>query len=209
MLPRSGVLRRLLAPGVLLLLAFAASCSDSTAPQQKSTSELHFLAFAANAPAIQDTVVTFYAKLGENREIRLRYAPIPGSTQTEEFLRFEVPGDALLSRPDGSAFVQGDSILITVRLADLSHLKFDFQPSGLRFKPDHAARLRIEFAHADQDLNGDGVEDSRDIQLLETAGIWRQEAANQPWIRLADLLHLDTSEVEAAITGFTGYALAF
>ena len=195
--------------GLALVLALAASCSDATAPQEKTTSELHFLAFASNAPEIQDTTVTFYAKLGENREIRLRYAPIPGTTQTEEFLRFEVPGDALDRRPDGTPFARGDSILISVRLADLQHLKFEFQPSGLKFSNDHPARLRIEFAHADKDLDGNGVEDAHDAQLLATAGIWKQETPSDPWIRQSGILHLEIDEIEANIFSFTGYALAF
>jgi hypothetical protein len=195
--------------GLALLLAVVASCSDSTAPQQKTTSELHFLAFASNAPAIQDTVVRFFAKLGENREIRLRYVTAPGSTNTEEFLRFEVPGNALAFHPDGTPFAQNDSIQISIRLTDLRHLIFDFQPAGLRFSPDHPARLRIEFAHCDKDLNGDGVEDAQDVSLLGTAGIWKQETPDQPWVRLADVLHFDTQEVDADILGFTGYALAF
>ena len=195
-------------PGVVALLALVASCgADTTAPQQKPTSELHFIAFASNAPAIRDTVASFYAKRGENREIRLRYAPVSG--ESEEFLRFEVDAQALAFRPDGSAFAQGDSILITVRLTDLRHLKFDFQPAGLRFSADHPARLRVEFAHCDRDLNGDGVLDPQDQQLLLTAGIWRQEATTDPWERLAGSLHLDIDEVEASILGFTGYAFAY
>jgi hypothetical protein len=194
--------------GVVALLALVAGCgADTTAPQQKPTSELHFIAFASNAPAIMDTVVSFYAKLGDNREIHLRYAPVAG--QSEEFLRFEVPGEALARRPDGTAFAPGDSILITVRLTDVKHLKFDFQPAGLRFSADHPARLRVEFAHCDRDLNGDGVLDPQDQQLLLTAGIWRQETTSEPWVRLADVLHLEIDEVEANILGFTGYAFAY
>ena len=198
------------AAALAALLAVVASCSDTTAPpQQKTTDELHFIRFASNAPKIQDTVVSFYAKLGENREIRLRYAPVPGSSQTEEFLRFEVPGNALDRRPDGTPFAQGDSILITVRLANFQALVFDFQPSGLRFSADHPARLRVEFAHCDKDLNENGILDPNDAQLLLTAGIWKQETASQPWMRLADVLHIDLDQVDADILGFTGYAFAY
>ena len=194
--------------GVVALLALIAGCgADTTAPLQKPTSELHFIAFASNAPPILDTVASFYAKLGENREVRLRYAPVSG--QSEEFLRFEVPGEALARRPDGTAFALGDSILITVRLTDVKHLIFDFQPSGLRFSADHPARLRVEFAHSDKDLNGDGVEDAQDTQILLTAGIWKQESTSQPWVRQVDILHLELDEVEANIFGFTGYAFAY
>src|SRR5262245_16021610 len=195
---------------LVLLFAVAASCTDSTAPagQQKTTDDLHFIRFAPNAPQIRDTVLSFYAKLGENREIRLRYAAAPGA-ESEDFLRFEVPDNALDRRPDGTPFALGDSIRITVRLTSLTAMVFDFQPSGLRFRADHPARLRVEFAHADGDVNGDGVHDATDVQLLATAGIWKQETPGDPWVRLSDILHLELDEVEADIVGFTGYAFAY
>jgi len=196
------------AVALALLATVAASCSDATAPQEKTTSELHFLAFASSAPEIQDTTVSFYAKLGENREIRLRYVAAPGGT-AEEILRFEVPGNSLDRRPDGTPFAQGDSIKITVRIADLTKFKFDFQPSGLKFSSSHPARLRIEFAHADHDVNDDGAVNAQDDSLLATAAIWRQDSADQPWVRLDDVLELELNEVQADIFSFTGYALAF
>jgi len=194
----------------LALAAVAASsCGDSTAPEIRSESELHFVRFAADAPKILDTTVTFFAKKGENREIRLRYAPVPGSTETEEFLRFEVPNDALDRRPDGSVIAQGDSIQITVHVADFSQMLFEFQPAGLRFSSSRPARLKIEFHHGDHDLDHNGVVNATDDALKASLGIWRREQSGDPWIRISNLLHLDLEEAEAEIFGFTTYALAY
>src|ERR1041384_1792094 len=51
---------------------------------------------------------SFWARVGSDRQIRLFYQ---GNTPTDtgpEFLRFEVANDALLRRPDGSAFGHND-----------------------------------------------------------------------------------------------------
>jgi hypothetical protein len=57
----------------------------------------------------------------------------------EEFLRFEVPGDGLFRKPDGSAFQTGDSILITVTIDDPSRFLFRFEPLGC----GSARRIRL------------------------------------------------------------------
>ena len=193
---------------VLTLLMLAVSCADSTAPDVRPASELHFLRPAPNAPPLADTVVTFWAKRGVDREIRLRYAAASGG-ETEEFLRFKVPSEALAFRPDGRPFAVGDSVLITVRIADFSRLIVDFQPSGLRFSTAHPAELRIRFAHADHDFNGDGVEDNEDDEIESTLALWRQEAPGSPWIKLGGKLEVSLEEVEGELLGFSGYALAY
>jgi len=193
---------------ISIALAAAISCSDGTAPEIRSESELHFMRFATNAPRILDTTVSFWAKKGQNAEIRLRYAPTSGG-ESEEFLRFEVPGDALDRRPDGSVIAQGDSILITVTVADLSQLIFEFQPAGLRFAPNRPARLKIEFSHGDGDLDRNGLVDAADLALRATLGIWRREQPGQPWVQISDILKLELDEADADIFGFTTYALAY
>jgi hypothetical protein len=189
---------------LVLALIGAMSCGDSTAPIVRSENELHFVRFATDAPKILDTTLTFWAKKGTNSEIRLRYAG-----GTEDFLRFEVPGNALDRRPDGSVIAQGDSIQITVMVADLSQLMFEFQPAGLRFSPDHPARLKIEFQHGDDDLDRNGVVDAADIALRTTLGIWRRERPTDPWVQISNALKLELDEADADIFGFTTYALAY
>lgn len=194
----------------LAAVALLAACDDSpTGPEVRQDGELHFLRLGVNAPLLRDTVVTFYAKRGEDREVRLRYLVDPLSGETEEYFRFVVPSEALERRPDGTPFVLGDSIQITVRVANLTALVFDFQPSGLRFSAAHPARLRIEYARADDDLDEDGDIDVEDESLEQRIALWRQEAPGLPWVKMATLLHVETDEVEADLLGFTGYALAY
>lgn len=188
------------------LVAFAAavSCGDTTAPETRADGDLHFVRFAASSPEILDTTVSFWAKKGADAEIRLRYAGVD-----EDFLRFVVPGDALDRRPDGSVIALGDSIKITVTVVDLSRLIFEFQPSGLRFRADHPARLKIIFEHGDDDLDESGTVDATDVALRSSLAIWRREGANDPWVRLNDILKLELNEVEADLFGFSTYALAY
>lgn len=193
----------------IAVLAVVASCRDSTGPEQRQSSELHFLRFAANAPAILDVQASFWAKRGEDRELRMRYEPLPGTSESEEFLRFSVPAEALAARPDGTSIAVGDSVLITVTVVNLQELIFDFQPSGLRFNASKPARLKIQYSHADEDLDGDGDVDAEDATLETRIALWKRETSTAPWTRLSDLLHVETDEVEADIRGFTGYALAF
>lgn len=195
----------------VMLVSLAVSCNDGTAPiDQREASELNFLRPAADAPEFADTTVTFWAKRGSDREVRVRYAPVPGSTETEEFLRFTVPAEALERYPDGRPIAVGDSVFITVRIADFARLIVDFQPSGLRFSAEHPARLHIEYDHADDDLDGDGDVDDDDSRAETMLSLWRQEAPGQPWFRVtASQLEIDLDSVEADLTSFSGYALAY
>jgi hypothetical protein len=193
------------------LASLVASCNDGTAPvDQRPASELTFLRPAPGAPEFADTTVSFWAKRGDDREVRVRYAPLPGSTETEEFLRFKVPAEALARYPDGRPVALGDSVLITVRIADFSRMIVDFQPSGLGFSAAHPARLHIEYDHADDDLDGDGDVDGDDERSETLLALWRQEAPGQPWFRVTtSQLEIDLDSVEADITSFSGYALAY
>lgn len=194
-----------LAPIVLFI-----GCDEATSPDvARPSEELNFLRPSWNAPEIADTVVSFWAKRGEDREARMRYAPRAGSSEMEEFLRLSVPAAALERRPDGSAFAVGDSVLITVRVVDPVRMVFEFQPSGLRFSAESPARLRIEYGEADDDIDGDGDIDDRDQSLETQLAIWRQEAPGQLWHKVASVVFEDLEEVEGDIFGFSGYALAY
>ena len=189
----------------------AAACNDGTAPApvSRSADQLHFVRPAPSAASLPDTAVSFWAKRGEDRELRLYYNAQSGSGTGEEFLRFTVPAAALAQRPDGSAIAVGDSVLISVRVIDPSRLIVDFQPSGLRFSTGSPAHVRFELAETDSDLNGDGVVDSEDDSLKTQLSFWRQEAPGQPWFKVASAVFTDLDEVDADVFGFTGYALAY
>ena len=198
------MMRKFATPAALLAAVLIVGCgSDTTAPIEKSSSDLHFLRLSSTAPALQATTVSFYAKKGEDREVRLRFQ------NGEDYLRFRVFASSLAQRPDGSAFAQGDSILITITVTDPTKLAADFQPSGLKFSSSAPARLQFEFGECDKDLNGDGVVNTTDSALIPLISTWRQESAGAPWVKVSSTVEIEINEVQASISGFSGYALAY
>ena len=189
--------------GLIALAALAACGGDSTGPNTKPTSDLHFLRLSTTAPELQSTVVSFYAVKGQDSEIRVRFK------NGEDFLRFRVFANSLLQRPDGSAIANGDSVLITITITDPTKLQADFQPAGLKFSPSTPARLQFEFGEADKDLNGDGVVNTIDTSLIPQISTWRQEVAGGEWLKVSSIVEIEINEVQADISGFTGYALAY
>jgi hypothetical protein len=191
-------------PLVLLALAALAACGgDSTAPTQiqKPTSDLHFIRLSTGAPPLEATTISFYAVKGQDREVRLQLRD--GS----DFLRFRVFANSLDKRPDGTAIAPGDSILITITVPDPTTFAADFQPAGLKFSAP--ARLQFEFADCDKDLNGDGVVTAADTALIPQISTWRQETLAAPWVKIASTVEIEINEVQADISGFSGYALAY
>jgi hypothetical protein len=162
--------------------------------------ELVFIRSAPDAPPLVSRDTSFWAVAGQNREIRIPY--VNGAP----CLEFKVPGNALLRRPDGTAVQRGDSVRITVRLADAGRFSFEFQPAGLRFDRDHPAELRIRYTYADRDFNGDGRVDDADRRF--DFGLWRQERSGQPWAGLVTARDAGTEEVRATLEGFTKFAVA-
>ena len=188
------------------------SCDEGTtspATDIRPANDLTFLRPAAGAPQFADTTVRFYAKRGSDREIRIRYALVPGSGQLEEFVRFRVRPEALLAYPDGRAFADGDSVLISVRVVDFARLIVEFEPSGLRFSASRPAELTFKYNHADHDFDGDGDIDSDDTRAETLLAVWRQEAPGQPWVKLTSTVEIEIDEIKADINGFSGYALAY
>jgi hypothetical protein len=171
----------------------------------------NFVAAAAGAPVIANPVVSFYAKSGSDREAFMYYRPRPGGGGNDStvFIRFRVRKDALLSRPDGSLFQVGDSVLITMTLVDPARLEVNFQPAGLRFSPTDPARLKFSFLEVNEDLNGDGKVNGDDLTVQGLLAIWQRESVSAPWIRLASVVSIGTHEIEANVGGFTSYIIAW
>lgn len=194
------------------VLAGALACgSDGTGPQPgvKTDAELRVVRTSADAPPLVTTSASFYARKGQNREVRMYYRPEAGFVDSTEFLRFKVPDESLELRPDGSTIAMGDSVLITVTVIDATKLIVDFQPAGLRFAATKPAELKLSFAEGDDDLVPDGVIDAADAAARLRLAIWRRETIADPWVRLSSMLSVGTGEVEADIVGFTNYAIAY
>lgn len=205
--------------GLGLIALLAAGCGgDTTAPsdggntdtQPVPQSQLTFLRPATNVVLSKDSAV-FWAKSGDDREVAMYYRPTAGSTDSVRFLRFRVRKEALLTRPDGSAFANGDSIKITIRILDFGKLITEFSPSGLKFSASKPAELRLDFRNANQDFNNDGAVNASDTALVANFAIWKQEAVNQPWFKLTSAVEVSSnfSEVKADITSFTNHAIAY
>lgn len=172
--------------------------------------DLAFARPAAGAPDLLTTDTTVVATRGEALRVELYYEEQdePG-TRGDRFLRFELDDESLLRYPDdhprsGAAFEVGDTVSITISVA-ADTLLASLEPTGLRFDPEEPAELEMSWIQADEDdLDADGEpEDEGDIDL------WRQERPGEPWFRIGELKDLERDEIEALLTSFTRYALAF
>lgn len=194
---------------ITLLLAVLPACDNhittSDEPEIRD-SDLTFMRFAPDAPPLADTVVSFWARRGEDRKVQIQYEGNGAYGYGHGIcLEFIVPAAALL--PSQASMV-GDSVRITVRVVDSSRFDFRFEPAGLRFSPEQPAELRVFYSWADPDLNGDGVVDEKDAPLAEGFGFWRQELPGDPWQKIPTARLTDSEEIRARITGFTRYAVA-
>ena len=184
-------------------------CGDNTGPAGVPDAQLHIVRQDSLAPPLVATRDSFWAKVGDGRELHLNYEGVAPGSIGEEFLRFEVPGDGLYRKPDGSAFQPGDSILITVTVLDPTKFLFQFEPSGLRFSPDHPARLKVEYFDGEHDFNGDGVEDSTDVAIEQVLDLWERSGPGAPWFRLGAVKFEELDELDANIYSFTEHAVAW
>jgi hypothetical protein len=146
---------------------------------------------------------------GRRQTAERYYHAAPGSRDSAVFFSLRLRERSLARRPDGRAFADGDSVLVTLTLVDPERMVVDCQPSGLRFSSGDPVRLKMSFLHTDDDMNPDGVVDGSDASAARRLTIWRKETAVTPWQSLASDVEIGTHEVEAEIGGFTGYVIAW
>jgi hypothetical protein len=199
------------APDRLTSVAPATSIPSASAAPSAASALLAptFLRPAANAPSIANPVVRFWAKRGVNTTAEMYYHRAAGRRDSTVFFSLRLKGKTLARRPDGTAFGDRDSVLVTLTLVDAHKGIVDCQPSGLRFAADAPARLKINFTEADADLNDDGRVNAVDALLTRAITVWRRESPAEPWARVASRVDVGAHEVEAEIGGFTGYAIAW
>jgi hypothetical protein len=201
--------RRLLALAAAMLAA-AASCTDSTAPDsdtERDATDLRLLAAPHSTPPLVTTQASFYAVKGRSTGVDIWYRPAAGRSDSSKYLEFRVGSNSLERRPDGTAIATGDSVLITVTVTDPTHFIIEFQPSGLKFSDGDQPTLKISFAACGDDLNYDGKIDAADAAMLSSLALWRQEGPFQPWFKLTSSVTPSVKEIDAQLGGFTGYAL--
>ncbi len=205
----------------LLLAALTAAagtaCSSSgTSPDVcpvgticSPTAQPTIVSLSLSGGRLVSSSVTFWAKKGEDRAGSIFFRRTDGSI--DRLVRLKVPGGSLLTRPNGTPFVQGDSIQITISIPDSSKASFEFQPSGLRFSPNDPAELELEYGDASRgDVNGDGRVDAVDRDIITRLGVWLQENANSAFFKLeASFNDQVLEEIEAKVYGFTRYAIAY
>jgi hypothetical protein len=200
------VIRRVIVPVCVALLL---GCSDNAGPTGVPNAQLHIIKESPTAPPLAASQASFWAKVGESRELRLGYKGLTPTDTGEELLRFEVAGDALFRKPDGTAFQAGDSILITITIVDTTRFLFRFDPSGLQFNPAQPARLKVYYYQANHDFNGDGVIDSADTNIEHQLDVWRRESVSAPWFPNGSVKFEQLEEIDANIQSFTEYAIAW
>jgi len=192
----------------LAALAAVVACTTVDGPVTPvPTAQLHFVVQNPAYHLLSDSA-SVYAKVGEDRRLELYYRGYSSDTG-EAFLQFEVHGASLLKRPDGSSFQAGDSILITVVVPDTNVFDFVFSPSGLQFNPADPARLHIEYNYADHDFDRDGHITSSDSVARAHLNVWRREPPDTVWTSQGASNSEEFEELEAAITSFSHYAVAW
>lgn len=195
---------------VLLSTITLVTCTDSAGPDGVPDSQLQKVRQDSSAPPLLTMEASFWAKLGDGREIRLHYQGETSADTGAEYLRFEVPGNGLLRRPDGSAFQLGDSVLITVTVIDSVRFLYRFEPSGLQFNPSQPARLKVRYFHGDHDFNEDGVEDAADAEIESTRlDLWRRSGPGALWFKIGTVKFEELDELDANILSFSEHAVAW
>ncbi len=201
---------------VLLGAAIAtAGCSSSTGeggggPPAGPTP----LLLATTAPPLcADSTGAWFKKdpAGQDSTIALVF-PESGATcqgSTQDFIRLKIKPTSLLRYPDGNLIANGDSVFISLKWLGLSSILFELKPSGLQFDPAERAELKIEYDEAGDDLNHDDNVDEQDDDIEHRLDIWRQEAPDSPFVRVGTGKIEDSKEIEAKLTGFSRFMIAY
>lgn len=171
----------------MAVLAIIGCSTADDPPAGVPESALHFLSPDSGSPGFIVDTVQFYAVAGQDRSVVLYYR------DSVPFMTFDVPANAL-------AMPAGDSVLITVAIADSSRLIVGFQPSGLTFANGHPAQLTLSYSHAKNKLSPTNE---------SNLSLWRQENPGDPWHKVTSNTRKDLKTVSGRVDGFTVYATAY
>jgi hypothetical protein len=161
---------------------------------------LNFLAPASNAPALVSDTVRFYAVVGQNRSDSIYYRPAQGQSDSVRFVYFDVPAGALVTNQNGDTLAQGDSLQITIYLADSANMVVGYQPSGLQFSGTQPASMVLSYHWANP----------LTLPLLQSLlGIWYQEQSGGNWFCAPSSVQIPAQTVTGSVNGFSVYASAY
>jgi hypothetical protein len=178
--------------------------------RRQAAGQVVIITLEANHPGFFNPEVSFWAKAGKDTEAIIYFADsTERSGRGQGYARLRVRPSSLLAYPDGRLFAPGDSVLITMRVADPDLILFEMQPSGLRFSTARPAELKIEYDHADPDYNHDGVVDAADAAIQHALAIWQQEGPGEPFF-LTESVNIEASrQILAKVLSFSRLAIAY
>lgn len=192
-------IRRLAVP--LLVIA---ACTSGPDPSD----QLAILRIPASAPALFNDTVAFYAKVGRDDEGFIYFKTAAGG-RGEKFARIRIRQRSLASRPDGTPFGPGDSVLIVMKVVNPLELGVELLPSGIHFNASDPAELRIEYEATKGDLNGDGQKDAKDDTIEQKIALWRQEKPGDPLVKIGTVKTDGLRELKADLVSFSRYYIAY
>lgn len=204
-----SVTRQTLATGIALLALTA--CDVSRAPTAPATTSvihkdgileslLHFLAPASNAPGLVTDTVRFYAVVGQDRHDSIYYHAASGQSDSVRFAYFDVPAGALVTNQNGDTLAAGDSLQITMYLADSSRMMVGFQPSGLVFNSSHKPQLVLSYHWANP----------LTLPLLQSLlGMWYTDTPGGLWFLAPSSVNIPAQTVTGSVKGFSVYATSY
>jgi hypothetical protein len=194
-----GQLGRFLGAGLVSLIGIlSCNTTDQSPAETRDPAEVQPVALEGSAPALWSDSVSFYALAGKDRRAEIFFQDSLGQ-RGRRLLRFDVDKESLLSYPDGRRFQNGDSVLITIRIATGGTLAFDFEPSGLEFKLSRPAELEVDYS----------LTAAADASNEDDLAVWMQEAPNQLFQRLTSEVDINDDEIKAKVPGFSRYAIAW
>jgi hypothetical protein len=199
--------------GVCIALA---SCTDVVGPPSNAPpvqmdavrNAINILVESPTAPPLETYSLRFWLVQGAGGITRVNYRP--GSNGVaNRFLQLFVPKQTQVYLPSGSPLASGDSVLITASI-DLRQLLVRFEPHGLVFGYS-PARLRMYWGNANLDLNGDGLVDDLDENVVQTLlVIAYQPLDGAPWSVPSDQVKsLETRYIEISVPHFSNYAVSW
>lgn len=126
----------------------------------------------ADPGTVDGTIVSFYAKVGEDRVGEIFVAGTSGGNG-DRIVRLRIKKDATIVLPNGTKLAKGDSVLISMQVTDPTTLKTHFEPAGIQFKGNNVAQLAFWYNHTS----------AAGATTATALSIWKQETDLSPWVK--------------------------